>query len=54
MKKSALSSRKLKYGSLSVALTCVIIAAVVLFNGVFKMLADKYLWYTDLTRDEMP
>jgi hypothetical protein len=25
----------------------------VLFNGVFKLLADKYLWYTDLTRDEI-
>ena len=53
MKNSAFSSRKLKYGSLSVAMTCVIIAAVVLFNGVFKLLADKYLWYTDLTRDEI-
>ena len=52
-KNSALSSRKFKYGSLSVAMTCVIIAAIVLFNGVFKMLADKYLWYTDLTRDEI-
>ncbi len=53
MKNSAFSSRKFKYGSLSVAMTCVIIAALVLFNGVFKMLADKYLWYTDLTRDEI-
>ena len=52
-KNSALASRKFKYGSLSVALTCVIIAAVILVNGVFKMLADKYLWYTDLTRDEI-
>ena len=53
MKNSALSSRKFKYGSLSVALTCVIIATVIHFNGIFKMLADKYLWYTDLTRDEI-
>lgn len=53
MKNSAFSSRKFKYGSLSVAMTCVIIAAVVLFNGVFKMLADKYLWYTDLTSDHI-
>ncbi len=53
MKNSAFSSRKLKYGSLSVIMTCVIIAAVMLFNGVFKLLADKYLWYTDLTRDEI-
>ena len=52
-KNSAFSSRKFKYGSLSVAMTCVIVAAVILFNGVFKMLADKYLWYTDLTRDEI-
>ena len=36
MKNSALSSRKFKYGSLSVAMTCVIIAAVILVNGVFK------------------
>lgn len=53
MKNNAFSSRKFKYGSLSVIMTCVIIAAVLLFNGVFKMLADKYLWYTDLTRDEI-
>lgn len=53
MKNSAFSSRKFKYGSLSVAMTCVIIIAVMLFNGVFKLLADKYLWYTDLTRDEI-
>ena len=53
MKNSAFSSRKFKYGSLSVIMTCVIIAAVMLFNGVFKLLADKYLWYTDLTRDEI-
>ncbi len=52
-KNSVFSSRKFKYGSLSVAMTCVVIAAVVLFNGVFKLLADKYLWYTDLTRDEI-
>lgn len=53
MKNSAFTSRKFKYGSLSVVMTCVIIAAVMLFNGVFKLLADKYLWYTDLTRDEI-
>ena len=53
MKNSAFSSRKFKYGSLSVMMTCVIIAALLLFNGVFKLLADKYLWYTDLTRDEI-
>ncbi len=53
MKNSAFSSKKFKYGSLSVAMTCVIIAAVLLLNGVFKLLADKYLWYTDLTRDEI-
>ncbi len=53
MKNSAFSSRKFKYGSLSVIMTCVIIAAIMLFNGVFKLLADKYLWYTDLTRDEI-
>ena len=53
MNNSAFSSRKFKYGSLSVAMTCVIIAAILLFNGVFKLLADKYLWYTDLTRDEI-
>lgn len=53
MKNSAFTSRKFKYGSLSIAMTCVIIAAIMLLNGVFKLLADKYLWYTDLTRDEI-
>ena len=31
--------------------TALVIAAVILFNVVFSMLASKYLWYIDMTRE---
>ena len=49
MKLKASSSRKLKYGGLSIALTALIIAAVVIVNVIFSALASKFLWYVDLT-----
>ena len=42
-------SKKFRYGSVSVALVAVIIAAVILVNAIFTALSEKYLWYIDLT-----
>ncbi|MCQ2427629.1 MAG: GldG family protein [Clostridia bacterium] len=50
---SSLHSRKFKYGSLAVLMTCVIIAAVILVNVLFTALASKFLWYTDLTSESL-
>ena len=49
MKLKALSSRKARYGGVTAALTALIIAAVIVVNVIFSALAEKNIWYTDLT-----
>lgn len=44
-----LHDKKFRYGSVSVALTVVVVAAVILFNAAFTALARKNLWYIDMT-----
>ena len=47
-------SRKFKHGSLSVALTVVIIAAVVIINVIASALAANYSWmYIDMTSEKL-
>ena len=41
--------RRLKYGSFAVALTCIVIALVVVVNIIFTSLSEKNLWYADMT-----
>lgn len=53
MKKGSFGSRRLHYGGLAAAFTAALIVVVLLFNGIFSMLAEKFLWYTDLTSEEM-
>ena len=48
-----LHTKKFRYGSVSVALTVVIIAAVILFNAIFTALSEKFVWYLDMTSDEI-
>lgn len=45
------STRKLKYGATAIALTAVVIAAVVIFNTIFSALVYKYNWYVDMTKE---
>ena len=49
MKIKASTGRKLRYGGLSVALTALIVAVVVIANVIFSALAQKFMWYGDLT-----
>ncbi len=42
-------TKKFRHGSVSLALTVVIIAAVILFNAIFSTIAEKYQWYIDMT-----
>lgn len=44
-----LHGKKFRYGSVSVALTVVVVAAVILFNAAFTALARRNLWYIDMT-----
>lgn len=44
------SVRKLKYGSIALALTLVTVAAVILVNVIFSSLAYKNNWYIDMSK----
>ncbi|MBE6611735.1 MAG: hypothetical protein E7632_04525 [Ruminococcaceae bacterium] len=46
-------SRKLKYGAMSVIMTTVVIAAVVIVNVIFSALAYNKNWYIDMTKDKL-
>lgn len=47
------TGRRARFGGVAIAFSCVLIAVVILINALFSMLAKKYLWYTDLTSDEI-
>ena len=51
--KDALHSRKFKYGGTATLLTIAVIVVVILFNAIFSKLASRFLWYTDLTSENM-
>lgn len=49
MKLKASTGRKLRYGGTSVALTALIIAAVIIVNVIFSLCVQRFTWYVDLT-----
>ncbi len=55
MKKNtdAMRSRRVRYGGVAIALTSVLVAAVILFNALFSLLATKFGWYTDMTTESL-
>ena len=54
MKKNIIHSRKFRHGSVSVALTVLIIAAVVIINVIASALAARYSWmYIDMTSEQL-
>ncbi len=42
-------TKKFRHGSVSLALTVVLIAAVILFNAIFSAIVEKNQWYLDMT-----
>ena len=48
-----LHNKKFKYGSVSVVLTALVIAAVVIFNVIFTAIAEDNLWYIDMTAEKI-
>lgn len=46
-------SRKTKIGGLSLAMTVAVIAAVIVFNAVFRTVAESLLWYVDMTEKQV-
>jgi len=53
MKLKSATSRKLRYGGVTAILTACIIAVVIIVNVIFSALAQKLLWYADLTPEMM-
>ena len=50
---SFIRTRRFRYGSMSVAITALLIAAILLANVIVTALANKYLWYIDMTKESM-
>lgn len=46
-------SKHFRYGSAATAFTCAFIAVVIVFNVIFTALAGKYMWYIDMTEEEV-
>lgn len=53
MNKSIFRTRKFKYGSVATVFTIAFIAIVVIFNIIFTALAQKYMWYIDMTEQQL-
>ena len=53
MKSNSFNKRKLRYASTSVALTALIIGAILVVNIIFSALAARFLWYVDLTPEQL-
>lgn len=53
MRNSFLQTRKFKYGSAATAFTIAFIAIVVIINIIFTALSSKYMWYVDMTSDQV-
>jgi len=45
--------RRLKFGALAVGLTVAVVALVVIVNAVFSVLATKFMWYVDMTKEQI-
>ena len=46
-------TRRFRYGSMSVIVTALVIAAVILANVIVSALSAKYLWYIDMTKESI-
>ncbi len=51
MKMKSSTGRKLRYGATSVALTALVVAAIIIVNVIFSLLVYRYNLYIDLTPD---
>ncbi len=53
MRYGFMRSRKFRYGSVSVAMTALVVAVVVMFNAGVSALASKYGLYVDMTTEKL-
>ncbi len=47
------NSRRFRYGSIAMLLTCVVVALVIVLNVVFGALANHFMWYADMTEEDL-
>lgn len=52
-KTSFVKSKRFKYGTTAVIFTCVFVAAIIVINVITTALAKKYLWYVDMTTQQI-
>lgn len=50
---NGLKSKKFKYGSVARAITILTVALVILANVIFTSLSQKFLWYADMTSEQV-
>ena len=48
-----MNNKRMKHGLISVSLTAGVLAAIILFNIVFSLLSNKFLWVIDTTPNEL-
>ena len=48
-----MNKKKLRYGSTSAAITALVVAVVIVLNVLFTVLASKFLWYSDMTSNNL-
>ena len=53
MRSRFMHSRKFRYGSVSVMMTALIVAVVIMINAGISALSNKYGWYTDMTKKSL-
>lgn len=51
MKMKASTGRKMRYGGTSIAITALVIAAVIILNAIMTLLTERFMWYGDMTPD---
>lgn len=53
MRSTFTRSRKFRYGSVSVMMTALIVAVVIMLNAGISALSNKFGWYTDMTKKNL-
>lgn len=51
--RSLVASKKVKYSTISVAITVAVIAIVIVLNSIISALGSKYNWYFDMTEKQV-
>jgi len=45
--------KRIRYGATSTGITVLVVAAIIVFNAIFTAIAASFLWYSDMTKNEV-